>query len=273
MCAATPADETELSVLITVFDEEENLGPVLEELFAALDGEVSFEVVVVDDGSTDGSWPLLEAWARRDPRLRPLAHGDNRGKSAALVTAALAARGRWVATMDGDGQNVPTDLLALYREGCRATRESGGRWVVAGCRRKRRDTWFKRLQSRTANRVRRALLHDVTPDTGCGLKAMPRELFLELPRFAHMHRFLPALVQRAGGRVLSVPVEDRPRLHGASKYGFLNRAWVGVVDLVGVYWLRKRRIAPVEVERVGEGEGKGASVGERKDPDPSLLGT
>lgn len=228
-----------LSVVVPVRNEGANILPLVAEIRAAL-SEVPHEIVFVDDGSTDDSWArLLEAGvvARR--------HRASCGQSAAIVTGVRAARGEWVATLDGDGQNDPADIPALFRR----AREDGGRLplLVAGHRTRRRDGWVKRQSSRVANWVRAGLLHDATPDTGCGLKLFRRQAFLEVPHFDHMHRYLPALFIRAGGEVVSVPVNHRPRIRGRSNYGTLDRLWVGVFDLVGVYWLQRRWRRP-EVE-------------------------
>jgi dolichol-phosphate mannosyltransferase len=190
------------------------------------------------------------------PRLRVLRHGRSCGQSAALRSGIRAARGKWIATLDGDGQNDPADLPALLRAG----REQGlgERWLIAGWRAKRQDSWLRKLSSKVANGVRRRLLRDATPDTGCGLKLFPRALFLELPYFDHMHRFLPALVLRAGGRVESVPVNHRPRHQGTSKYGVHNRLWVGIVDLFGVMWLQRRARLPEVSERPRPADTKAA---------------
>jgi dolichol-phosphate mannosyltransferase len=172
------------------------------------------------------------------PPLRVLRHSFRSGQSAAVASGVRAARAPWVATLDGDGQNDPADIPKLI-----AARESPlGRGVqlIMGNRTTRKDTPFRRLQSRVANGVRGALLGDGTPDTGCGIKLFSREVFLDLPRFDHMHRFLPALFQRHGARVVSVPVNHRARMRGTSKYGMLNRLWVGIVDIAGVMWLRRR---------------------------------
>ena len=175
-------------------------------------------------------------------------HRANRGKSVALLTACLAARGDWLVMLDGDGQNDPADIVRLVAL-ANASAGDPDLALVAGTRRKRRDTWLKRLSSRIANRVRSAVLGDRTPDTGCGLKLCRRDAYLRLPRFDHNHRFLPALVQRDGGTVLHIDVTDRPRLSGRSKYGLGNRLGVGIVDLVGVYWLMRRRAdAAIEKE-------------------------
>jgi dolichol-phosphate mannosyltransferase len=164
----------------------------------------------------------------------------------AILTGIKAARANWIATLDADGQNDPADIPKLW-EIARAAPASPP-LMVAGRRQKRRDTWSKRWASRTANAIRRSLLGDGTPDTGCGLKLFRRDLFLEMPRFDHMHRFLPALTLRQGGKVVSVPVNHRPRARGQSNYGVLDRLWVGIADLLGVMWLMRRVKHPVALE-------------------------
>ncbi|MCM2973358.1 glycosyltransferase family 2 protein [Larsenimonas suaedae] len=227
-----------LSVLIPAKDEAGNLPGLLDEIAAAL-GEVPHEVIVVDDASSDETWTLLTHRAERDARLRPLRHAKSAGQSTSVWQAAWAARGEWLATLDGDGQNDPADLPAALAK----ARETGVT-LVAGHRTNRRDDWLKRVSSKIANRVRGALLDDATPDTGCGLKVIRRSAFLVLPYFDHMHRFLPALVRAQGGSCVSVPVNHRPRGAGRSHYGLNNRLWVGLVDMVGVMWLRRRSRLP-----------------------------
>ncbi len=233
-----------LSVVIPVRNEAENILPLLAEIHSALEGRGEFEVVYVDDGSTDATPKVLAEAQARYPRLRVLAHAASCGQSAALVTGFRAARGEWIATLDGDGQNDPADIPKLIAERDAAAHSSdrGGRplQLVAGYRKKRQDTWLKRMSSRIANGVRSRLLGDATPDTGCGLKLIQRQAVLELPTFDHMHRFLPALVQRNGGRTISVEVNHRPRTRGTSNYGMFDRLWVGIVDLFGVMWLQRR---------------------------------
>jgi dolichol-phosphate mannosyltransferase len=239
----------ELSVVVPVHNEVENIEPLVAEIQQALAGLHEFEIIYVDDGSTDETSATLRALAAREPRLRVLRHRRCCGQSRALLTGVHAARAATVATLDGDGQNDPADIPALFA----ALRNSGGDSpvldMVAGHRAKRKDTGWRRFSSKVANAVRGALLHDQTPDTGCGLKVFRRELYLALPYFDHMHRFLPALVQRAGGRVQSVTVHHRPRLRGTSKYGTWHRLWVGVVDLLGVMWLQRRSKIP-ELEEI-----------------------
>ena len=227
-----------LSVVIPVRNEGPNVIPLIEEIGAAL-VEVRHEIVFVDDGSTDETGAVLQASRVRWPDLVVRRHQAGCGQSAAIVTGVRAARGRWIATIDGDGQNDPADIPRLLAQAGPALT------LIAGHRTARRDSWVKRRTSRVANLVRAGLLHDATPDTGCGLKVFSRAIFLELPHFDHMHRYLPALFIRAGGQVISVPVHHRPRLRGTSKYGTLDRLWVGLFDLVGVYWLQRRWKRPV----------------------------
>jgi len=227
----------QLSVVIPVRNEAENIAPLIQEIHAALEGRADFEVVYVDDGSSDETPARLKAALAQYPRLRVIAHAKSCGQSAALMTGVRAARGEWIATLDGDGQNDPADIPKLL-----AAREAAGADVamIAGYRKKRQDSALKKVSSRIANAVRSSLLGDSTPDTGCGLKLVRRAAYLELPFFDHMHRFLPALVLRQGGRVLSVPVHHRPRRSGRSHYGVWDRLWVGLVDVAGVNWLRRR---------------------------------
>jgi dolichol-phosphate mannosyltransferase len=228
----------ELSVVVPVCNEAENVEPLAREIDAALRGR-SYEMIFVDDGSTDDTAANLLKLKSALPALRVLRHSFRSGQSAAVASGVRAARAPWIATLDGDGQNDPADIPALI-----AARESpSGRGVqlfMGNRTASRKDTAYRRLQSRIANGVRSGLLGDGTPDTGCGIKLFSRDVFMDLPRFDHMHRFLPALFQRQGARVISVPVSHRQRTRGTSKYGMLNRLWVGIVDIVGVMWLRRR---------------------------------
>ena len=228
-----------LSVVIPVCNEAENVAPLAREVQAALAAHRPFEIIFVDDGSTDTT--AAAACAARDggiPEIRLLQHSRRSGQSAAVWTGVRAARADWIATLDGDGQNDPADIPSML-EALRTGDESL-RLIMGNRSANRRDTWLRKMSSRVANSVRGRMLRDGTPDTGCGIKLFSRELFLELPRFDHMHRFLPALFQRHGALVISVPVSHRPRLRGTSKYGMLNRLWVGIVDIAGVMWLRRR---------------------------------
>ena len=229
-----------VSVLIPAKNEAGNLIPLLEEVRVALVGE-TFEVIVVDDGSTDATAVELRTLQGSGyHQLRVLSHARSLGQSTSIYHAAEVARGHWLATLDGDGQNDPADLpkmLDLVR-GSEGT--PTGVKLVAGHRVNRRDTASKRWASRFANKLRASLLKDQTPDTGCGIKLIEREAFLRLPYFDHMHRFIPALIRRHNGRMLVHPVNHRERGAGVSNYGNLDRALVGIVDLFGVWWLIKR---------------------------------
>jgi len=236
----------DLSVVIPARNEAPNVAPLVAEIRRALDGQIDYEIVYVDDGSSDTTAAEIKRLAAQFPGLRSLRHQAACGQSMAILTGVKAARAGWIATLDADGQNDPADIPALW-EIARSAPASPP-LIVAGERRKRRDTWSKRVSSRAANAVRRSLLGDGTPDTGCGLKLFRRDFFLELPRFDHMHRFLPALTIREGGKVVSVPVNHRPRERGRSNYGVLDRLWVGIVDLLGVMWLMRRAKNPVVLE-------------------------
>ncbi|MCB1623039.1 MAG: glycosyltransferase family 2 protein [Pseudomonadales bacterium] len=228
----------ELSVVVPVCNEAENVEPLAREIAAAL-RDLEFEMIFVDDGSTDQTVAtLLQARAAGLAQLRVLRHSFRSGQSAAVASGVRAARAPWIATLDGDGQNDPADIPKLLV--ARSDPDNADVRLVMGNRTTRRDTGFRRFQSRVANGVRAAMLGDGTPDTGCGIKLFERAAFLELPRFDHMHRFLPALFIRQGARVVSVPVNHRPRSKGTSKYGMFDRLWVGIVDLFGVLWLRRR---------------------------------
>ena len=239
-----PPSSPALSVVVPVHDEVENLRPLIEEIAAALDGGPDFEIVYVDDGSGDGTADLLTALAAEHPRLRWVRHRARHGQSAAIWSGVEAARAPLIATLDGDGQNDPADIPKLLAQVEEAGIDESNGLMVVGERAERRDSLLKRVSSRVANGVRAGLLKDQTPDTGCGLKVFPRAAFLDMPRFNHMHRFLPALMMRGGGRVISVPVGHRPRGGGVSKYGVLDRLWIGIVDLFGVRWLQRRAMSP-----------------------------
>lgn len=228
----------QLSVVVPVCNEAENVVPLAREIHAVLAAYQPSEMIFVDDGSTDGTAAALQA-ARAGGigGLRVIRHEHRSGQSAAICTGVRAARAEWIATLDGDGQNDPADIPKLLA----ARQQDGELRLVNGNRTTRRDTWLRRLSSRIANGVRGWMLGDHTPDTGCGIKVFHRDTFLDLPRFDHMHRFLPALFQRAGAKMVSVPVSHRPRQRGVSKYGLHNRLWVGIVDLFGVMWLIRRK--------------------------------
>jgi dolichol-phosphate mannosyltransferase len=232
----------DLSVVIPVKDEAANVAPLVAELRAALDGLLDYEILYVDDGSEDGTAAEVARLQAEAPHLRLLRHMRNYGQSAAIRSGVRAARADWIATLDGDGQNDPADIPKLWRIGL--TAPDVPPLLISGYRESRQDSRAKRFASQIANRVRRRILGDDTPDTGCGLKLFPRALFLDLPYFDHMHRFLPALVLREGGIVRSIRVNHRPRRRGVSKYGVFDRLGVGVVDVFGVMWLKRRAARP-----------------------------
>lgn len=227
----------QLSVVVPVFNERGNVVPLINEISSALRGRIDFEIVYVDDHSTDDTLAVLGAAKAANPELRVLHHVSQSGQSTAIRNGIKAARGSWIATLDGDGQNDPADIPKLL-----AMRDQSPPQIklFAGWRVDRKDSGSKRIASKWANAIRRRLLRDDTPDTGCGIKLFEREAFLDLPYFDHMHRYLPALMQRAGWQVRSVPVNHRARGTGVSKYNNLNRALVGIADLRGVGWLIRR---------------------------------
>ncbi|MGZ5874169.1 MAG: glycosyltransferase family 2 protein [Bradyrhizobium sp.] len=238
--------ETAVSIVVPVRNEADNIAPLIAEIAAALDGRWIYEIIYVNDGSTDATAERLVAAMKQRANLRQIRHATSSGQSAAVRSGVRAARGVIVATLDGDGQNNPAFLPDLI-----SALETGGERVglVAGQRVGRKDTGFKKIQSRIANSVRKAILHDGTRDTGCGLKAFRREVFLAMPYFDGLHRFLPALVRREGYEIAYVDVIDRPRHSGVSNYGFFDRLWIGIMDLAGVWWLiRRKKPTPVATE-------------------------
>lgn len=255
----------DLSIVIPVFNECGNIRRLVDEI-VAVDGLGDHEIICVDDHSDDDTLAVLKGLILATPQLRVLAHQDRRGQSAAIRTGVAGARGSWIATLDGDGQNHPGDLPRLL-----AMRDTaaGDVKLFTGWRVERNDSGSKRWASRWANRIRAALLRDDTPDTGCGIKLFEREAFLDLPAFDHMHRYLPALTQRAGWRTLSVPVRHRPRMAGQSKYDNLSRAIAGLYDLLGVLWLIRRgaaaRTASAGTEEIAYGHDEPRDRGLRLD--------
>jgi dolichol-phosphate mannosyltransferase len=242
---APRAEAPRVSVVVPVRNEAGNVAPLIEEISGALAAFAPIEIIYVNDGSRDETEAELNLLMKTYGSLRQIRHDVSCGQSAAVRSGVAAARAPIVATLDGDGQNDPAFLPALIT----TLERDPGLGLVAGQRVGRKDTGFKRLQSRIANRVRKAVLRDGTRDTGCGLKGFRREVFLALPYFDGLHRFLPALVGREGYRIAYVDVVDRPRLHGVSKYGLWDRLWVGILDLAGVWWLIRRR---KRVPRVSE---------------------
>jgi dolichol-phosphate mannosyltransferase len=243
----SPDQTVAVSIVVPVRNEADNIAPLIEEITAALNGRWVYEIVYVNDGSTDATAERLAAAMKQRTNLRQLRHAKSSGQSAAVRSGVRSARGGIVATLDGDGQNNPAFLPDLI-----AALEKGGErlGLVAGQRVGRKDTGFKKLQSRVANAVRSAILHDGTRDTGCGLKAFRREVFLTMPYFDGLHRFLPALMRREGYEIAYVDVIDRPRHAGVSNYGFFDRLWIGILDLFGVWWLIRRKKPTPDVTEV-----------------------
>jgi dolichol-phosphate mannosyltransferase len=243
---SSPATPPDVSVVIPVCNEEENVLPLAQEIHAALAGKYAFEQIFVDDGSTDRTGEMvLAARGQGMPEIRLLQHVVRSGQSAAVATGVRHARGRWIATLDGDGQNDPADFPRLLEALLHP--QDPKLKLVMGNRTTRRDTWLRRLSSRVANGVRGGILKDGTPDTGCGIKVFERDVFMHMPRFKNMHRFMPALFQREGFHVISLPVNHRERTRGTSKYGLHNRLWVGIVDLFGLSWLIRRASPRIDI--------------------------
>jgi dolichol-phosphate mannosyltransferase len=235
---SAPAVQPTISVVVPVRNEAGNVRPLVTEIAAACAGFASFEVVYVDDGSTDATAETLATLRQEFPWLRTVRHAASCGQSAAVRSGVRVARAPVIVTIDGDGQNDPAYIPRLVE-----ALEAGGpdTGLAAGQRLGRKDTGFKKVQSRIANAVRSFILKDGTRDTGCGLKAVRRDVYLALPYFDALHRFMPALVRREGFAVVLADVVDRPRLTGVSNYGFFDRLWVGILDLAGVWWLIRRR--------------------------------
>jgi dolichol-phosphate mannosyltransferase len=235
----------ELSIVIPFHNEQENIRPLIEEIISSMEG-IDYEIICIDDGSSDGTLDQLRRVAKGAPQVRIIRHSKQSGQSTAIWNGVRYAVSPWIATLDGDGQNDPADIPRLF--GRVRGGSPGGSPVICGWRRNRKDSLVKRASSWVANRVRGSMLKDKTPDTGCGLKLFSREAFLLLPYFDHMHRFLPALFIRGGFAIESVEVNHRPRNRGTSKYGIHNRLWSGIIDLLGVCWLMRRSRLPEVLE-------------------------
>lgn len=227
-----------------MYNEVENVVPFVTEIDDSLKDKVErYEIIVVDDGSDDGTDQALAELTQQISTLRVLHHDGNFGQSAATVSGIRAAQHPWIVTMDGDAQNDPHDIPLLLKQ-LEQYQHTYPTLLVAGNRKKRIDNWVRKLSSRIGNGVRNALLKDDCMDTGCSLKLFSRDVFLSMPHFNHLHRFIPSLIKRSGGHIINVPVNHRPRTRGQSKYGIMNRLWVGIVDLFGVRWLMKRPCLP-----------------------------
>jgi glycosyltransferase involved in cell wall biosynthesis len=231
------ASDPELSVVVPVYNEAGNILPLLDEVAAALDGVCSYEIIFIDDGSSDNSPAELAEAQAKSPAVRVLKHRKRSGKSAGLVTGFWAARAPWIQMLDGDRQNDPADVARIWKA-IQPIPDTLG--IVAGVRNRRNDGAVKWASSRIANFVRRSMLRDNTHDTGCGFKLLRRDVALRIPFFDGMHRFLPALTRRQGYDIREEKIEDRARVAGLSKYGFFDRLIAGIFDLSGVFWLMRR---------------------------------
>lgn len=238
------SNDPSVAVVVPVRNEAANIASLLGEIAAALEGQWRYEVVYVNDGSNDATATELKRLTAQYPALRWVTHQKSCGQSAAVRSGVVAARAPIIVTIDGDGQNNPAFIPALIRALEAGVPRIG---LIAGQRVGRKASGFKKFQSRVANTVRSTVLRDGTRDTGCGLKAIRRDLYLQLPYFDALHRFMPALVRREGCEIGYVDVVDRPRAHGVSNYGFFDRLWIGILDLAGVWWLirRKKRVPDV----------------------------
>ena len=235
------AHKIPISIVIPMYNEADNVAPFLTEIHQSLkEAGLTIEIIVINDGSTDKTHEQLNLLSNTIPGLCIINHAYNSGQSAAILTGARAAKHPWIITLDGDAQNDPNDIPLLLEQ---LKNNSDHLVLIVGNRTNRCDSRIRKLSSRIANSIRQRLLHDDCMDTGCSLKLFSRDVFLQLPHFNHMHRFLPALIKRAGGRVINVPVNHRPRTRGTSKYGVTNRLWVGIVDLFGVKWLMNRTLS------------------------------
>lgn len=230
----------DISVVVPVHNEAGNVISLIEEINAAMQYANNYEIIYVDDGSADETGAVLTQALSQFEKLRVIRHRYSCGQSTAIYTGIRSAKYNCIATLDGDGQNDPADIPHLYEILINKKQQVANLAMVAGWRNKRHDSAWRLFSSKIANAVRSQLLGDNTPDTGCGLKVFFRDKFLELPYFDHMHRFLPALILRAGGQVISEPVSHRARTIGSSNYGTLDRLWAGIIDVFGVIWLIKR---------------------------------
>ncbi|GAW87160.1 conserved hypothetical protein [Bathymodiolus platifrons methanotrophic gill symbiont] len=236
-----------ISIVIPAKDERENIQPLVDEIYAALTGQQDFEIIYIDDGSSDGTFEeIVRLKNAGRSELRALKHAQSVGQSTAVYSGIKAAKGELIITLDADGQNDPADIPAMLVKAQQF--KPGEHFCIAGYRKNRKDTSWYRFQSRLANKVRASLLGDGTPDTGCGLKIFPKATFLQLPYFDHMHRFIPALVCRLSGEIVVSEVKHRNRLAGVSKYNMWNRLWVGIVDMFGVMWLQRRAKHPEVID-------------------------
>lgn len=235
-----------ISVVVPVRNEADNVETLIAEIHQALSGMEAYEMIFVDDGSRDSTLAKLQQAMQNYDSLRVIIHEASCGQSRAIHSGVVAAQFSWIATLDGDGQNDPADIPKLIE--FLQQQDNNKLWLLTGFRHRRNDSGWRRFSSKFANYIRQAILNDHTPDTGCGLKLFRRDKFLNLPFFDHIHRFMPALIQISGGEVVSIKVSHRQRKYGLSNYGTLDRLLVGIVDLLGVIWLKHRHSLPIVTE-------------------------
>ena len=237
-------NKPKLSIIVPVHNEAENIHALVYEIHHSISSWSTFELIIVNDCSSDNTLMVLQNLRQKWTCLRVLSHSTNKGQSTAICSGIQSAKYPTIVTLDGDGQNNPADIIKLYHN---YIKYNPACTMVVGYRKKRNDTFLRRFSSRIANDIRGKLLGDHCPDTGCGLKLFPRQLFLSFPQFNHYHRFFPALAKRAGATIINVEVDHRPRTRGQSHYGVFNRLGVGMIDLLGVMWLIRRPCQP-EIE-------------------------
>ena len=235
-------DVVKLSVVVPVYNESENVSKLVDEIAVAL-AQTDYEMIFVNDASSDDTLSVLTSLKKDHSTLRAISHRKNAGQSRAVRSGVIAAKGQYIATLDGDGQNDPADIPALFEQITRSDAPDSLA-LVGGRRAKRQDSWAKKMGSRIGNGVRKKLLNDQADDTGCGLKVFTREAFLQLPYFDHVHRYIPALMLREGYKIEFCDVNHRHREFGVSKYTNFGRLMVSIADLRGVRWLNKRARNP-----------------------------
>ena len=235
-----------ISIVIPVLNEERNIINLITEIKKNLEKKIKYEIIIVDDGSSDNTHDVLLKYLKKNKKVLVFKHKKNYGQSVSLRTGIMQTSSNYIVTLDGDGQNDPRDILKLLKN-FETDKEF---MMVIGNRVKRIDNFAKRLASRTAFKIRKFILKDETPDTGCAIKVFKKEDFLKLPFFNHIHRFLPFLFNSFKGKVISIQVNHRARINGYSKYSNFQRFLVGISDIFGVIWLRKRSKWPINYEKV-----------------------
>ena len=238
-----------ISIIIPIYNEQNNITSLIEEIRVALKNKINYEIIVVNDGSDDNTLKVLQTIRKS---ITVISHKKKYGQSIGLKTGIINAKNEYIITLDGDGQNDPIDILKLIKY----FDERVDFMMVIGNRVNRIDTRARRIASRLAFQIRKLILNDNTPDTGCALKVFRKKDFLQLPFFNHIHRFLPFLFNSFKGKIVSIPVNHRPRASGISKYSNFQRFLVGINDLYGVIWLRKRSVWPILIKTSKDFKGK-----------------